>query len=56
MSHRGESMEENDTVMSIGNSLSTGDELMGEEGLALAAAKRSLILIINISFKRNLSL
>ncbi len=35
MSHRGESMEEDDMVMSIGNSLSTGerDEPMGEEGL-----------------------
>ena len=29
----GESMEEDDMVMSIGNSLSTGDEPMGEEGL-----------------------
>ena len=34
--NRGESMEEDDMVMSIGNSLSTGeerDEPMGEEGL-----------------------
>ena len=33
MNHRGESMEEDDMVMRIGNSLSTGDEPMGEEGL-----------------------
>ena len=33
MNHRGESMEEDDMVMRIGNSLSTGDEPMREEGL-----------------------
>ena len=33
MSHRGESMEDDDMVMSIGNSLSIRDEPIGEEGL-----------------------
>ena len=40
MNHRGESMEEDDMVMSIGNSLSTGDEPIGE---GRAASQRDLI-------------
>ena len=40
MSHRGESMEEDDIAMRVGNSLQTRDESMGEEG---AVSPRQLI-------------
>ena len=40
MSHRGESMEEDDIAMGVGNSLQTRDEPMGEEG---AVSPRQLI-------------
>ena len=43
MSHRGESMEEDDMVMSIGNSLSTGERERRTDGGGRAASLRDLI-------------
>src|SRR5438445_454291 len=43
MSHRGESMEEDDMVMRVGNSLSTGERERRTDGGGRAASPRDLI-------------